>query len=116
MGGRRVMTEAELDHADRRLRTLEHCALHRRTIRLDCPACRRVVRIDAVPLWWWFRSRGLDDGIPKAWRRLHCAECRRRDGSVVRPRAAITRDAPDPTALSYPDGSTWRRLVSRYRS
>jgi hypothetical protein len=55
--------------------------------------------MEAVPLWWWFERRGMDDGLPGAWRRLHCNVCRERDGRVVRPTATITRDLPDPCAL-----------------
>lgn len=115
-GGSTWTADDGFDHVDRRLRTLRDCALHRRTIRLDCPACGRTVRLDAVPLWWWFARRGADDGLPGAWRRLRCGECLERDGRTVRPRATIVRDAPDRSALPYPDRSTWRRLVSRYRS
>ncbi len=72
--------------------------------------------MEAVPLWWWFERHGMDDGLPGAWRRFHCGACRGRDGRVVRPRATITRDVPDPCPLPYPDQATWKRLVSRYRS
>lgn len=59
-----MVTDDEFDHADRRLRTLQHCALHRRTIRLECPACGRIVRMEAVPLWWWFERHGWTTDCP----------------------------------------------------
>lgn len=111
-----MVTEAELDHADRRLRTFQHCALHRRTIRVTCTSCGRERRFDAVALWWMYERKGWDDDLPRAYRRLFCATCRERDGRVVRPRAGITRDRPDEDQPPYPDQATWKRLVSRYRS
>lgn len=111
-----MITEAELDHTDRRLRTLEQCALHRRTVLLTCPACRRERRLDAVALWWLFQRKGWDDTMAEAARRFHCTACRARDGRKIRPRATITREQPDEEQAPYPDQATWKRLVSRYRS
>jgi hypothetical protein len=102
-------------HVGQRLRCLEHCALHRRTITLTCPACGRARRLDAVALWWLFRRKRWDDRLPAAYRRFRCAACAG-TGRIVRPRGAITRDPPDDDQPPYPDRPTWRRLVSRYRS
>ncbi|MCP6037308.1 hypothetical protein NL368_28625, partial [Klebsiella pneumoniae] len=74
-----------VDHVGRKLRTLEQCALHRRTFRLTCPACERVRRLDAVPLWWLFVKRGWNDTLPQAIGRLCCEPCRA-GGRLVRPR------------------------------
>ena len=52
------------DHVGRRLRTLEQCALHKRTLRLTCPACGRSRVMDAAALWWLFRRKGWDDALP----------------------------------------------------
>ena len=108
-----------LDHANRKLVTLQHCALHRRTITLTCPQCGRVRLIDAVPLWWLFERRGWDDRLPGFHRRLYCSVCRGSPGGPglrVRPHFQITRDAPEPTHLPYPEERVWKRVVSRYRS
>jgi hypothetical protein len=106
----------DLDHAERRLRTLQHCALHRRTIRLTCPICGHVRSFDAVALWWMYERRGWDDALPGAYRRMYCTACKSKRDAVVRPRAEITRDRPDDRQPPYPDEATWKRLVSRYRS
>ncbi len=39
---------ADHDHIGRRLRTLEECALHKRTLRLTCPKCGHVRVLDAL--------------------------------------------------------------------
>lgn len=108
-------TDDAVDHVGRRLRTLEQCALHRRTFRLTCPACGRVRRLDAIPLWWLFRTRGWDDALPDAMRRLCCETCRD-DGRIVRPRHVVTRDLPEGDQPPYPSEHEWKRIVSRYRS
>ncbi|MBB4617267.1 hypothetical protein [Sphingomonas abaci] len=106
---------ADHDHIGRRLRTLEECALHKRTLRLTCPACGHVRVLDAVALWWLFQRRGWDGTLGLVGRRLCCSACRAA-GQVRRPRLAIGRDPPTGAALPYPDAATWKRLVSRYRS
>lgn len=102
-------------HIGRRLACLEHCALHRRTIRLTCPRCGAERRFDAVALWWLFHRKGWNDRLPDAGRRFRCTRC---DGAghLPRPAVAITREPPDAEQPPYPDERTWRRLVSRYRS
>lgn len=109
------MATEDRDHLDRQMRTLEHCALYRRTIELTCPQCRRVRRIDAVALWWLFERSGWDDRLPAAFHRFVCRNCVK-GGRGVRLAAQITRDRPDEDQPPYPDAGTWRRLVSRYRS
>ena len=103
-------------HVGQRLGCLEHCALHRRTIKLTCPACGHVRRLDAVALWWLYERRGWSDALPGAYARLYCAACRANGGRKVRPRTEITREPPDAEQGPYPDERTWKRLVSRYRS
>ncbi|MDQ1231478.1 hypothetical protein [Sphingomonas sp. SORGH_AS_0879] len=103
------------DHIGRRLRTLEECALHKRTLRLTCPACDHVRVLDAVALWWLFQRRGWDGTLGLVGRRLCCSVCQA-EGQVRRPRLTIGRDAPTGAPLPYPDAATWKRLVSRYRS
>ena len=107
---------AEYDHVNRKLRTLQHCALYRRTIRLICPGCRRERRFDAVALWWMFERRGWNDRLPSAYGRLYCDACLVKAGRKIRPQAEITREQPDAHQPPYHDETTWKRLVSRYRS
>ena len=104
-----------VDHVGRRLRTLEECALHRRTFRLTCPACGHVRLLDAIPLWWLFVKRGWDDGLPAAIGKLYCQPCRDA-GRVVRPRYIVTREQPEGPQPPYPEQREWNRIVSRYRS
>lgn len=108
-------TDDAVDHVGRRLRTLEQCALHRRTLRLTCPGCSRVRRLDAIPLWWLFRRHGWDDDLPGAMRRLCCQACRDQ-GRVVRPRHMVTREQPEGHQPPYPSEHEWKKVVSRYRS
>lgn len=103
------------DHVGRRLRTLEQCALHKRTLRLSCTRCDHVRVIDAVCLWWLFNRRGWDDGLDAVAGHLRCARCHD-DGTTTRPRITVGREPPTGEALPYPDEATWKRLVSRYRS
>ncbi|GGB40065.1 hypothetical protein GCM10011380_31890 [Sphingomonas metalli] len=108
--------DAEHDHVGRRLRTLEQCALHKRTLRLTCPRCRHVRILDAVPLWWLFQRRGWDDALPAVIGRLRCSSCGGRGGAAVRPRLTVGRDPPTGAQFPYPDAASWKKLVSRYRS
>jgi hypothetical protein len=110
-----VADDPSIDHLNRKLRCLLHCAFHRRTIRLTCPACQRVRRFDAVALWWFFERRHQDDDIAVVRRRFCCRVCRKA-GVVVRPRFEITTEPPDPDQPDYPTESEWKRQVSRYRS
>ena len=104
------------DHLGGRLRTLEECALHKRTVRATCPSCGRVRVFDAVALWWLFKKRGWDQQVPGAVRvRLRCEACGD-GGSRIRPRLEITREQPTGPQPPFPTSSEWRRIVSRYRS
>lgn len=114
-GDERGPAEADYDHLGRRLRTLEECALHKRTIRLTCPECGNLRILDAVALWWMFLRRGWDMTLRAVSRRLCCSVCWAA-GHMRRPRLLVDRDAPTGKALPYPDAATWKRLVSRYRS
>lgn len=105
----------EYDHVNRKLRTLQECALHRRTVEITCPQCQHVRRFDAVALWWLFARKSWDDGVPGAVARLYCERCKN-SGRVVRPRHLITRNRPDAHQPPYPDESTWKKLVARFRS
>ncbi len=109
------MKNADHDHVGRRLRTLEQCALYRRTLRLTCPRCRHVRVFDAVALWWLFHRRGWNDGLSAMAQRVRCSLCDKQ-GHVTRPRIVIGRDEPTGEQPPYPDAATWKRLVSRYRS
>jgi hypothetical protein len=104
-----------VDHVGRRLRTLEECALHRRTFRVTCPACGHVRLLDAVPLWWLFVKRGWDERLPAAMRKLYCTPCGKA-GQIVRPWYVVTREQPEGPQPPYPERREWNRIVSRYRS
>jgi len=106
---------ADYDHVGRRLRTLEQCALYKRTLRLTCPRCGHVRVLDAVCLWWMFNRRGWDDGLPAVAARLCCAGCREQK-ATARPRVTVGREPPTGAPLPYPDEATWKKLVSRHRS
>jgi hypothetical protein len=54
---RTAAARADYDHVGRRLRTLEQCALYKRTLRLTCPRCGHVRVLDAVCLWWMFNRQ-----------------------------------------------------------
>jgi hypothetical protein len=103
-------------HIGERLRTLQHCALHRRTIRLVCRSCGHLRYLEAIRLWWLFSRRMWDDRLPQAIERLCCAKCRAA-GRTERFRFEITRERPDEQPQPpYPDEREWKRIVSRYRS
>lgn len=110
-----IATDHGQDHVGRRLRTLEQCALHKRTLRLSCPSCGHERIMDAVCLWWMFSRRRWDDDLRAVANRLSCSGCKGR-GTRVRPRMTIGRDPPTGEPLPYPDQATWKRLVSRHRS
>lgn len=104
------------DHLGRKLRTLMHCALYRTTLKLSCRRCRHVALFDAVPVWWHFHRKGIDDAIPDVLNRFYCTHCWRDRKVVSRPRLEITRDMPRSSGLEYPDEREWKRIISRYRS
>jgi hypothetical protein len=110
-----VADDPSVDHINRKLRCLLHCAFHRRTIQLTCPRCKRVRRFDAVALWWFFERRHEDDAVPAVLRRFYCSVCKRA-GAKVRPRYEITTEPPDADQPPYPDELEWKRQISRYRS
>lgn len=68
-----MLNDDEYDHLNRKLRNLEHCALHRRTIEVTCLRCNRVRRFDAVALWWLFERRHWDDSLTDAAKRFRCS-------------------------------------------
>ncbi len=108
--------DANVDHLNRKLRCLLHCALYQRTIKLTCPQCSRVRRYDAVALWWWFERHRKDDAIPAALRRFYCSACSRGGRGRIRPHYEITTEKPDDDQPPYPDEREWKRQISRYRS
>lgn len=107
---------ANVDHVGRKLRTLEQCALYKRTIRLTCRGCGRSRVMDAAALWWLFRRKEWDDSLGEAAKRFCCERCRDESSRVVRPSLTVTREMPEGPQLPHPDKHEWRRLVSRYRS
>jgi hypothetical protein len=111
-----VSPDPRLDHVNRTIRTIEHAALMRRTFRLSCSNCRHDRALDAVPLWWLFYRRRWADGLPEAIRRFYCAACRKRTGTLHRPRFRITEDRPIGDQFPYPPEHEWKRLVARFRS
>lgn len=104
------------DHVGRTLRTLEQCALHRRSLKLTCRRCRSVRVLDAVPLWWLFHRRGWPDDLASAAARFACSACRDAGHRSPAPAIQVGRDRPDGPQPPYPDEREWKRLVSRYRS
>ena len=110
-----MVNDAEYDHVNRKLRTLEQCALYRRTIEVMCRRCSRIKRFDAVALWWLFQRRGWDGSLRDAAKRFRCSSCPR-TGFSDAIRLQITRGRLDEDQPPYPDAATWKRLVARYRS
>ncbi|WP_454882624.1 hypothetical protein [Sphingomonas oryzagri] len=110
--------EQDRDHLNRKLRTITHCALYRKTLKLVCANedCGHVRLLDAVPLWWLFNSQGWDDRLPGAVRHFYCSRCWKGRRWVLRPRYLVTADTPTGEQFTYPPESEWKRLVSRYRS
>ncbi|WP_174291056.1 hypothetical protein [Sphingomonas bacterium] len=103
------------DHIGRALRTIEQCALHRRSLRLTCQRCRLVRVLDAIPVWWLFQQRGWPHDLSGAARRFACSACRE-TGHRSEPTIEVGRDRPEGPQPPYPDEREWKRLVSRYRS
>lgn len=105
----------ERDHIGRTLRTLEQCALHRRSLRLTCRRCRSVGVMDAVP----FGGSSIDAAGPTIWRAPRRASPARsaRDAGhrSASPAIEVDRDQPEGPQPSYPDERKWKRLVPRYR-
>lgn len=108
--------DASRDHLNRKLRTLMHCALYRTTLKLSCRRCPHSVSWDAVPIWWHFHRKGIDDRIPDVLRRFYCLKCWRERRVVSRPRLEFTKDMPGGCYMPYPDEREWKRIISRYRS
>lgn len=110
--------DADRDHLNRKLRSLMHCALYRKTLELVCPNtdCGHNRLLDAVPLWWLFSRRGWDDRLPCAIRHFYCSKCWRARRWILRPRYRITADNPAGDQFAYPPEHEWKRLVARYRS
>lgn len=104
------------DHLNRKLRTLMHCALYRTTLRLRCTRCPHTVSWDAVPVWYHFHRKGIDDRIPEVLQRFYCTLCWRERQVVSRPRLEITKDMPQECGLVYPSDREWKGITSRYRS
>lgn len=110
-----VLTLAERDHLNRKIVTITHAAIMRRTLKLTCPLCQRERLLDTVPLWWLFFRHGWDDHLPKAATRFVCIACWRHSKSLVRPRYAITDTAPQGEQFPYPSDREWARFVRRRR-
>ncbi|MDQ1158907.1 hypothetical protein QE385_003234 [Sphingomonas sp. SORGH_AS 950] len=110
-----VLSGAERDHLNRKIATLTHAALMRRTLKLTCTTCQRARLLDTVPLWWLWSRKGWDDRLAKAARRFYCAPCWHGRYHAARPRYAITDAAPAGQQFPYPPELEWKRLVSRFR-
>ena len=111
-----VMQQADRDHLNRKIVTITHAALMRKTIKLTCPTCKRERLLDAVTLWWLYLKRGWDDRLPKAIRHFYCHPCWHLRCHAARPFFEIIDKTPEGEQFPYPPESEWKRLVSRYRS
>jgi len=112
-----MATSPERDHLGRKLDTLVHCALHRRTLRLSCRRCPHVRLLDAVPVWHLFERKGWSGLMADVPGRFFCSRCMTERLRKVRsPRVQVTEDRPGKEQFPYPDERTWKRLISRYRS
>lgn len=110
-----MLSIAERDHLNRKIRTLTHAALMRRTLKLICPSCRHERLLDTVPLWWMFLGRGWDDELPGAARHFYCDACWRGGRRAVRPRYQLTDATPAGPQFQYPPEREWKRLTRRFR-
>ena len=105
------------DHLGRKLDTLVHCALHRRTLKLSCLHCPHVRLLDAVPVWYLFDRKGWSGLMWDVPKRFFCSRCMTERLRKVRgPRVQVTDERPGKEQFPYPDERTWKRLISRYRS
>jgi hypothetical protein len=106
------------DHLNRKLRTIMHCALYRKTLKLVCAndGCGHFRLLDAVPLWWLYHCRSWEDRLPGAVRHFYCSRCWQAQRWILRPRYLVTDEQPAGDQFEYPPESEWKRLVSRYRS
>jgi hypothetical protein len=112
-----MLTGAERDHINRKITTVEHAALMRRTIRLTCPLCQHTRLFDAVGLWWHCQHGGWGQQLADVARRFYCESCWRTRCSSQRARYIVTDEKPDDgKQFDYPPESVWKKLVSRYRS
>ena len=104
------------EHIGRALRTIEQCALYRRSLRLTCRRCQSLRILDAVAVWWLFQQRGWPDNLPDVARRFACSACRNKGHQSAAPMIEVGRDPPEGPQPPYLDEREWKRLVSRYRS
>jgi RNase P subunit RPR2 len=111
------VSAADFDHINRRITTLTHAALMRRTIRLTCRRCPHARRFDPIPIWWLFQRKRWRDTFDDVPKRFYCSRCLAELWKRVRdPAVAITNEEPEPSKLPYPDEREWKRFVRRYRS
>lgn len=103
------------DHAGRAFRTLEHCALLRKTVRLTCRRCGHVSLFDAVQLWWRFYGRGWDDRLTEVPAHMACSGCPKA-AQPLQIVIAVTDERPEQRNMPYPSEREWKRVVSRFRS
>lgn len=105
------------DRLGRKLDTLMHCALHRRTLRLSCRSCPHVRLRAAVLVWFLFERKGWSGLMWDVPKRFFCGRCMTERLRMVRsPRVQVTEERPGTEQFPYPDDRTWKRLISRYRS
>ncbi|MGF7150093.1 hypothetical protein FHS96_003751 [Sphingomonas zeicaulis] len=89
-------------------------AVRHRTIRLECPRCRRVAVYDPHAIWWLFERRHWPGGLRVVGRHFHCRQCREQSGERVRPRVSASRDAPT-HELPMPSLQQWHQALRRHR-
>ena len=105
------------DHLGRKLDTLIHCALNRRTLKLSCRNCPHVGLLDAVPVFFLFERKGWSGLMWDVPKRFYCSRClTERLRKVRAPRVQVTTEQPGKSQFPYPDERTWKKLLSRYRS
>lgn len=90
-------------------------AVRHRTIRLDCPRCRRVAIFDGHAVWWLFQQRRWPSELRVVHNRFYCSTCRREHGTRVRPRLSLSNQDPTSDALIMPDIREWKRALTRRR-
>jgi hypothetical protein len=111
-----VLTEAERDHTNRKITTITHAALMRRTIRVVCPCCQRYRLFDAIGLWNLAKSKGWGERLGQVAAHLYCRRCWRDRRCCIRGRLYVTDEEPEGPQFAYPAESEWKRLVSRFRT
>jgi len=90
-------------------------AVRHRTIRLDCPRCKRVAIFDPHAVWWLFERKRWPGGLRDVGRHFYCSHCRNRAELRVRPQVSLSEQHPTSLAMAMPDEREWKRALSRRR-